>query len=96
MNNKTKQRVQNRKSYILEKKNVPCCDCGGKFPPCCMDFHHVEERDQLLKNRYGTGKVRNGKSILSEMKTWSIGRIDEELKKCVVLCANCHRIRHNN
>lgn len=79
-------RRQKRIDYMKSKKDVPCADCGVKYPICCMDFHHEEERNQHFKKRVG---------VITEMKTWSIKRIDEELDKCVVLCANCHRIRHH-
>jgi len=90
----SKERQSLRKAYIEAKKNVPCHDCGKSFPPCCMDLHHIEEKDDLLKGRHKTGNLRNGKSIGSTMKCWSIQKIDEEFRKCVVLCACCHRIRH--
>ena len=84
-----KERHQQRKEYILSKKKVPCHDCGGTFPEVCMDFHHEDEesKDRLLKQKNG--------SMIVRMQTWGINRIDEELSKCVVLCSNCHRIRHH-
>jgi hypothetical protein len=85
---KQKQRLQERSEYIRSKKtDVPCHDCGGKFPPYCMDFHHLNEgtKHYALKHR----------SFVDKMSTCSIKRIDEELSKCVIVCANCHRIRHN-
>ncbi len=28
-------------SYLVERKSVPCADCGGKFPHWNMQFDHV-------------------------------------------------------
>ena len=87
MDTKAIYRQRNRE-YILSHKDVPCLDCGGKFPRCCMDFHHVDEdKDTTTK--------RNGNSLTTQMSRWKRERIDLELSKCVVLCANCHRIRHH-
>ena len=80
-----KARYDRNIAYIDSKRNVPCHDCGGTFPLVCMDLHHIEEGTKM--NLYGT-------SIKNALKTMSRQRIDEELNKCVVLCACCHRIRH--
>jgi hypothetical protein len=87
MSNVEKYR-KNQYEYILSKKRVPCSDCGGLFPEVCMDFHHLDEetKENSLK------KWRT--SMSGRMRRWSKKRIDEELEKCVVICANCHRIRH--
>ena len=83
-----KIRRQKNREYILSKRNVPCADCGQTFPVCCMEFHHLDEETKLesLKKR--------GKGFLDTMSKYSIKRIDEEMDKCVILCSNCHKIRH--
>ena len=73
-----------RYAYIQEKRDQPCADCGKSYPICCMDFHHIGDKDPVLI----------GVSTATRMMDWSIKRIDAELAKCVVLCSNCHRIRH--
>ena len=75
-----RKRREKHQVYLNKRKDVPCADCGGRFPSVAMDFHHTDEskKDPGFNN----------------MKTWKIQRIDEELEKCVVLCANCHRVRH--
>lgn len=57
-----------------------CSKCNISYPDCVYDFHHVnpEEKD-----------VAPG-TLLDA--TWS--KIIEEISKCVILCANCHRILH--
>ena len=63
---------------IAEARDVPCADCGHKFPPICMQFHHLDPSTK-------TGDVR------------SMGhptRVKREIEKCIVICANCHCIRH--
>ena len=80
-----KERERENKEYIKNLKDVPCKDCGNRYPIYVMDFHHISPRDESLTI---------GKSLVNEMKGWGRKRIDEEIDKCVVLCSNCHRIRH--
>jgi hypothetical protein len=68
------------REYVADiKKDAVCADCGGKFPPCVLDFDHVPERGPKLFN-IGTSDV-------------SIKRLEAEIAKCDIVCANCHRIR---
>ena len=67
-----------RRTLINTLKNKLCADCKGKFPPECMDFDHV----------------RGEKSFnLAIALTHSMKRILNEVAKCDLVCANCHRIR---
>lgn len=59
-------------------KSEPCADCGRRFPPVAMDFDHV------------SGVKRE---IVSRLKLHSQRRLLEEIAKCEVVCAVCHRIR---
>ena len=68
--------------FVLEfKKNGKCLDCGfvGKDYPEVLDFDHL--RDKKLN--------------ISEYKysTSGINKVKEEMNKCDLVCANCHRIR---
>ena len=91
----TRQTLQVGSSRYLERKrarwqehgrlldrlrDVPCADCGQRFPPCAMDFDH---RDPTMK-RYGVTRMvgRAGTT-----------RILAEAAKCDIVCANCHRSR---
>lgn len=57
-----------------------CFDCGNTFPLACYDFHHLDPSE----------KEGNPSSFLNK----SHEKMIAELSKCVLLCANCHRIRH--
>lgn len=78
----SRARSQRRKSeyitWLRTLKTGPCKDCGQCFPPVCMDFDHVME---------------DKKFVLS--KGWRFPKelVEAELKKCELVCANCHRIR---
>ena len=77
------QRKANQKkwNYINEHKPEKCPACGNSFPPYCMDFHHIDPSTKSFKMGEATHK--------------SYDMIDEEIKKCVALCACCHRKLHN-
>lgn len=67
---------------VNELKSVPCAICGKSFPPAAMDFDH---RDPATK-------ICNINELVS--KRGSTKKLLEEIAKCDVLCACCHRIRH--
>jgi ATP-dependent 26S proteasome regulatory subunit len=83
-NNKEKISKRQKEFYTKNKekidklKSVPCVDCGNTFPTVCMNFDHVRGR-----------KMYN----IANMKSQSWELIEEEIKKCDVICSNCHRIR---
>lgn len=76
---------RNRKAYAAatayteELKKQPCERCGRHFPSCVMDFHHKK----------GTTKVK----AVSAFRSLSQA-LKDEVAKCELLCANCHRIKH--
>lgn len=55
-----------------------CRICGYDRCPAAMDFHHV---DPLEKD-----------FAISERMGWAA--VERELRKCVLLCATCHREVH--
>lgn len=70
-----------RDALIDKAKSRPCADCGAQFPPKAMDFDHLPGTSKHCKvSRYR----RLG---------YSLKKIQEEIDKCEVVCANCHRLR---
>jgi hypothetical protein len=67
-------------TYLLDH---PCVDCG-ESNPIVLDFDHDNENNKI----YDISEMRDGKH-------GNIEAILEEIKKCSVRCANCHRIRHS-
>lgn len=73
----TKHSYEYVRKFKLDK---PCVKCGTTYPPCAMDFNH--------KN--GSGKYEDiSNSCSSGIK--KIQRIENEVTKCELICANCHR-----
>lgn len=76
---------QKAKTIIDEIKKAPCMDCGVSYPPYVMDFDHRDE----------TVKVDNVANMVGHANN-SMTLIMEEIAKCDLVCANCHRIRTHN
>lgn len=74
-------RIPRLKKFINKIKSNPCTDCGVKYSPWVMEFDHL---DRYKKFRNVSKMVANG---MSEK------RILEEISKCELVCANCHRER---
>jgi hypothetical protein len=60
------------------KQEMGCIDCGYNADPVALDFDHVRG-----EKRFNLAKI-----AFRGVRT-----IQAELEKCVVRCANCHRIR---
>jgi len=70
-----------RKKRIVKQFDGKCLDCKNSFPYPVFEFHHLDPNDK----EFNWNKMR----LVSEE------RLQNELSKCVMLCANCHRIRHH-
>jgi transcription elongation factor Elf1 len=81
-----KARIYARQQEIREKfqdyKSTLFCEHCGETHIACLDFHH---KDPATKDIVLAHAVKQG---------WSYERIMDEVKKCVVLCSNCHRKVH--
>jgi hypothetical protein len=72
------------KERVREFKDRPCSDCKQRYPFYVMDFDHRPGVEKKFK--IAAWLARNAaKTDLSEVLA--------EIKKCDVVCANCHRIR---
>lgn len=70
---------ERKRAFLREAKSVPCTDCGMSYEYYVMDFDH----------RPGEGKVHTPSRLY--LATWTA--LLEEVAKCDVVCANCHRSR---
>jgi len=69
-----------RDKWLEFKSQLSCSKCGAKHP-AIIDFHHIV-RDETYRSVF---KLAGDGRIAAAM---------EETKKCIPLCANCHRILH--
>lgn len=75
---KAKLRMRKQKSLLVSVFGGACQCCGGVFHHSEFDFHHL---DKATKER-----------PLQPDRSWAT--LAEEAQKCIMLCANCHRLYH--
>lgn len=68
-------------AWLRELRTVPCADCGENFPPHVMDFDHREPSTKSFNLGGSTAMLKSRAALL------------EEIAKCDIVCANCHRAR---
>ena len=76
-----KRRRELKKWLLKYKEELTCAICGMSFkgkPECC-DFHHTEDN-----------KKDNMIALIISSKKAAL----REIKKCIPVCANCHRTIH--
>ena len=76
-----KKYKEKKRQVVNEARSSGCVVCGYNKCNEALDFHHV---DSSTKD----------KSISDLLCSGSIDALKEEISKCVVLCANCHREHH--
>ena len=84
---------QSGRSYARELKDVPCFDCGNKFPVVCMDFDPREGTEKHPRLTYKENGYKRVPISMTAFATQNIEAFKIEVEKCDVVCANCHRIR---
>lgn len=74
--------INNKIKVDQIKVESGCADCGYNSHPEAMDLDHLP---QFEKHK-----------AVSSMMTKAWTRIEAEIAKCEVVCANCHRVRTAN
>ena len=78
----TIERQQLLKSKCVEYKGGKCICCGYNKCNSALEFHHLDEKEKDFN--------------ISDLKTSVFTTIiSDELDKCVLVCANCHREIHS-
>jgi predicted HNH restriction endonuclease len=67
------------KTKLIDLLGGKCEMCNGVFHHSAFDFHHKENKLEDISGMFGNRAEKD---------------IFEEVKKCTLLCANCHRIHH--
>lgn len=75
-----KRRWNRRKAEFVKMKGGKCEKCGIIGHPAIFDFHHLEKDDKVFN--------------ISRKRGISYEKLCEELEKCSLLCACCHRLEH--
>ena len=84
---RTGRRARRQKFKMLSMKRLggSCCNCGIKATmnnQPIFDFHHIDASTKL----YNVADLIANTSKLEE--------VYNEVDKCVLFCANCHRMHH--
>lgn len=77
-----KEVYENKNKTVSEiKKNLKCAKCGEERE-YCLDFHHIDPNEK--ENTIARMTSNN----------YRLDTVLNEIKKCIVLCSNCHREFH--
>lgn len=82
------ERDKIRKKLVVDLTNqqkieMKCCKCGYDKCPQALEWHHQNDD----KNFNPSDLIRDG-----SIKKYEL--YQEEIKKCILLCSNCHREEH--
>lgn len=80
---RTRRKYSKRALLVAELKARPCMDCGVQYPAPVMELDH---REPLKKSRKYAAPGH-----MAHSTTWEA--FLQEVAKCDVVCANCHRMR---
>ena len=78
-NHYKKYKKKKLKEELIQQLGGKCSMCHGVFEQSVYDFHHLHDKTDHISSMFDNSSEQ---------------AIRKEVKKCVLLCANCHRITH--
>jgi hypothetical protein len=75
------QKAKNNIFYFEYKKKLKCSKCPENHISC-LEFHHLDPNEKEY--------------TISNLRTKSLKKAMKEMKKCIILCSNCHKKEHWN
>lgn len=79
-----KERAVRRKLEFINELGGKCSCCGYNKNWSAIDFHHTDPSTKVIS------------LDVTSLGHYSQETLNKEVKKCVLLCANCHREHHNS
>lgn len=79
---RAKQRRAELKEFIKEYKSKLKCSKCPENHIACLEFHHEDCKQKEI----GISQIAS--------RGWSKERLIKEIKKCIILCSNCHKKLH--
>ena len=76
--------IKRRKTNLKKVFHSRCCLCGFDAFQDALEFHHVNPEEKSFSI---CGSNNQTKALATQL---------EEMKKCILVCANCHRGIHQN
>ena len=73
---------KNTKARMVDSMGGCCQICGYNKTHNALEFHHIDPNEKEMG--FGETRANNVK--------WAL--LIEELKKCIMLCSNCHKEVH--
>lgn len=73
--------VRNFVRNFKKEYNV-CADCDRDYPPYVLEFDHVDPKTK----KFNVGNASSAPSMQA---------LVEEIEKCDIVCASCHKIREH-
>ena len=71
--------TEEKRAIIRKAKDIPCTDCGKRYPYYVMDLDHLDPATKKFN--------------LSNAVSYRLVEVKAELKNVEPVCANCHRER---
>ena len=81
--NITKKKLRNRRKIIINRYKLlkGCQLCGYKKHFSALEFDHTDR----------SSKIKAVSMLIKGNNSWKM--VKEEIKKCMLLCSNCHRLK---
>lgn len=74
------ERLKQRKKELIDMFGGKCHECKNKYHYSVFEFHHL---DPTIKDKK-----------IGRLVGKTIEKLKDELKSCIMVCANCHRLLH--
>jgi hypothetical protein len=81
---KRREVFRKNKALAIEYKGGSCNDCNTVVHQAAFEFHHLDPTQKDIDPAHLIGEHIRGLTDKAKV----------ELDKCILLCANCHRVRH--
>lgn len=78
---RSKKHIKNKRARVKEALGSSCKRCGYNTCKRSLHFHHIDPTTKSIN--------------LADVNLYKESILIEELKKCVLICANCHGELHD-